>query len=110
MSNHYENLPRTALSLTDHLAIDRTVLANERTLLAYARTALALIIVGGTCIHVFDSIWIQILGAPFLVGGVALMIWGWMRHQRTRRVLASALQRQTDEPDRSLESHDASAQ
>lgn len=39
--------------LRDHLAYDRTVLANERTLLSYFRTAIALLAAGGTLIKLF---------------------------------------------------------
>ena len=45
------------LILRDHLAADRTILANERTFLAYIRTALTLFVAGLSFVHlkVFDS-------------------------------------------------------
>jgi len=39
------------LILRDHLAADRTILANERTFLAYIRTALTLFVAGLSFIH-----------------------------------------------------------
>ena len=48
--NPYEQFADSELILRDHLAIDRTVLANERTFLAYCRPALPLILTGAGCI------------------------------------------------------------
>ncbi len=100
--NPYEFFRGRDLSLNDHLAIDRTVLSNERTLLAYGRTALAMLIIGGSCIKFFDSLWMQALGVPFVAGGVVVMAWGWRRYERTRRFLAAALQHQTGSPEHPL--------
>jgi putative membrane protein len=41
------------LILADHLALDRTRLANERTLLAYIRTAFMLVVAGVTALKLF---------------------------------------------------------
>ena len=46
--NPYEAFRGHKLSLTDYLAIDRTILANGRTLLSYARTSPAMLAVGGS--------------------------------------------------------------
>lgn len=65
--------------LRDHLAYDRTVLANERTLLAYARTAIGILAGGAALIEVFVGVeYLRILGVILLVVGVlvlALGIW-----------------------------------
>ncbi len=45
------------LVLRDHLAIDRTAMANERTFLAYVRTALALLVIGVTFPHFLNQWW-----------------------------------------------------
>ncbi|GIK19803.1 MAG: DUF202 domain-containing protein [Leptolyngbya sp. PLA2] len=100
--NPYDFFRGRELTLNDHLAIDRTVLSNERTLLAYGRTALAMLIIGGSCIKFFDSVWMQALGVPFVAGGVVVMGWGWRRYERTRRFLAAALQHQTGSPEHPL--------
>jgi putative membrane protein len=90
------------LSLTDHLAIDRTVLANERTALAYGRTVLAMLVIGGTCIKFFDAWYMWAIGAVFIAGSLAVAAFGWHRFRRTQRFLAAALQKQTGEPDHPL--------
>jgi putative membrane protein len=101
--NPYAQFQGRQLSLSDHLAIDRTVLANERTILAYGRTALAMLIIGGSAIKFFSPLIGILLGIPFIGGGAVVMLWGWMRYQRTRRYLAIALEQRTGSPDHPLE-------
>ena len=67
------------MSLTDYLAIDRTVLANERTLLSYGRTAVGMVVVGGTIIRFMDALWMHGLGAGFILAGLAVFGLGWRR-------------------------------
>jgi putative membrane protein len=86
------------LSLTDHLAIDRTVLANERTALAYGRTVLAMLVVGGTCVKFFDSGLMHAAGVAFITGAAVVAVIGWLRFNRTRRYLAAALERDAVKP------------
>ncbi len=93
----YERLGDDDMTLRDHLAIDRTVLANERTALAYGRTALALLIVGGTCFHFFESTLMRGAGVLFVGGAIAVAAIGSVRFVRTRRYLAAALERHTGE-------------
>ncbi|MBL0920511.1 MAG: DUF202 domain-containing protein [Phycisphaerales bacterium] len=100
--NPYTRFRGSRLSLNDYLAIDRTVLANERTGLAFARTALAMVVIGGSCIKFFDAALIQALGAAFLVGAVALSVYGWRRYRRTQRFLAVALEERTGAPEHPL--------
>ena len=54
------------LILGDHLALDRTKLANQRTMLAVLRTAIMLMISGVTLIKIFHS---ETLG---VISGIAL--------------------------------------
>lgn len=100
--NPYEQFKGRQLTLNDHLAIDRTVLANERTLLAYARTALAMLIIGGSAVKFFDSAWMLLLGIPFILGALAVMAWGWSRYHRTQRFLHAALSERTGSPEHPL--------
>lgn len=59
--------------LRDHLARDRTALANERTLLSYARTAIALFAAGGTLLKLFpETPPLEILGGGLLILGTLL--------------------------------------
>jgi putative membrane protein len=68
------------LILRDHLAIDRTKLANERTLLAYLRTALMLMVAGATAERVMGgSMAIVVTGWSMIVFGVAVAGFGTWR-------------------------------
>ncbi len=95
MDNPYVKFRGHTLTLNDYLAIDRTVLANERTLLSYTRTALTMLVIGGTCIKFFDSIWIEVVGIIFLLGALATFIIGWRRYLRMRAYVGAALEHRT---------------
>lgn len=101
-TNLYGRFREQRLTLSDYLAIDRTVLANERTLLAYGRTAMALAVVGGTCIKFFESNWIWAIGVALIVSGMMVTARGWYRYMLTKKLLASALQRETGVPEHPL--------
>ena len=100
--NPYTKFAGKDLTLNDHLAIDRTVLANERTLLAYARTSLAMLIIGGTLYKFFEDWWVHAVGGVFIAAGFVVFARGWRRYNRTRRFLAVALQQQTGSPEHPL--------
>jgi len=51
----YSKINPDDMILRDHLAYDRTVLANERTLLSYLRTAIALLAAGATLVKIFPE-------------------------------------------------------
>lgn len=76
---YYAELDPSQMTLRDHLARDRTVLANERTLLAYLRTAIGLFAAGGTLLKVFpDNPTLNVLGVvALLLGGMVLFIGLW---------------------------------
>jgi len=101
--NPYAQFQGRQLTLNDHLAIDRTVLANERTILAYGRTALAMFIIGGSAIKFFSPLAAVLIGIPFIGGGIGVMLWGWKRYERTRKYLSVALEQRTGSPDHPLE-------
>ncbi|MEN8254901.1 MAG: DUF202 domain-containing protein [Verrucomicrobiota bacterium] len=74
--------------LRDHLAYDRTVLANERTLLSYLRTAIALLAAGGTLVKIFpeEKTMVQLGTVLLVVGGVAAIIGIWRFVAVKRRI------------------------
>jgi len=96
--NPYARFADRELTLNDHLAIDRTVLANERTLLAYGRTALAMLIIGGSAIKFFQSGWMVALGIPFLIGAGAVTAVGLRSYARVRHQLRTAQSRSNPQP------------
>ena len=83
----YSRFSSKAFSLTDHLAIDRTVLANERTMLAYIRTALALAVIGATFHHFLEQLVFQVAGTAFLLLGGVTFVVGMVQFWRMRRRL-----------------------
>lgn len=62
----YRGYDQERLILRDHLAIDRTVLANERTLLSYLRTAFAFTVAGLTFLQFFEGGALRVLGVTLL--------------------------------------------
>jgi inner membrane protein YidH len=74
------------LILRDHLARDRTKLANERTLLAYIRTAFMLFVAGATALKVFVDTPGVVLTAWLFIGlGVFVGVFGAWRFVVMRR-------------------------
>ncbi|MEX0611820.1 MAG: DUF202 domain-containing protein [Pirellulales bacterium] len=74
--------------LRDHLALDRTRLANERTLLAYVRTALMLLVAGATAVKfVGETPSVVVTGWVFVVLGVFVAVLGTRRFVTMRRAI-----------------------
>ncbi len=83
----YTKFDPDELILRDHLALDRTILANERTLLAYLRTALFLVVSGVSLVKLFpDSAALVGLGYAAIVTAImvgALGVWRFrVMHKR----------------------------
>jgi putative membrane protein len=93
----YARFQREELSLTDELAIDRTVLANERTLLAYIRTALGFLVLGLTFHHFLEQVAYHILGFTFMGFAAVLFTFGIVRFLQVRRSLRIARGRRKSE-------------
>ena len=88
--NPYDRFTEEDLILRDHLAFDRTVLANERTFLAYVRTALALLVVGGSFVKFLDSFATHAIGCVFIALGVGVFVLGMWRFRVVQRRLSAA--------------------
>lgn len=101
--NPYQKYRGKELTLNDHLAIDRTILSNERTVLAYARTSLAMLIVGGSVIKFFETVWIQALGPVFIGFGIAVALRGWSRYEQMKVYMEAALDERTGSSEHPLE-------
>jgi len=78
------------LVLRDHLAIDRTVLANERTLLAYIRTTLTLFAAGASFMQFFKLLWLKVVGYLLIVSGLVFLAVGIRRFLLFRREINKA--------------------
>ena len=78
------------LILRDHLAADRTMLANERTLLSYLRASIFLIISAITFLKVFSSEWYMIATSYFLIVlGLIIGVIGTIRFLNMKRRIES---------------------
>lgn len=73
------------LILRDHLAIDRTMLANESTFLAYLRTGLAMCAAGATLIHFSEGVHANTIGGIFIGFGFLVFLIGTVRHGQMRK-------------------------
>jgi putative membrane protein len=78
----YERFVVEEMILRDHLAVDRTALANERTLLSYIRTALGMAAAGVSLLHFLEGAAIALLGWLLISSSVAALIVGVVRYRR----------------------------
>lgn len=83
----YQRFINSRLSLTDHLATARSILANERTFLAYQRTALTELAVAATFIHFFDHPALTVIGWALVPASVLTIIIGMARFRRMHRLI-----------------------
>ena len=82
----YDDTTSPDLILRDHLALDRTKLANERTILAYLRTAMMLMVSGVTLIKVFPSeMFMVISGITLLPVSFVVAVIGLISFLMTKR-------------------------
>ncbi|OGJ86459.1 MAG: hypothetical protein A2268_01445 [Candidatus Raymondbacteria bacterium RifOxyA12_full_50_37] len=93
----YKRFHADKMILRDHLAYDRTVLANERTLLSYLRTAIMLLATGATAIKLFQPDHaIFIAGCALSIGAVVIGLFGVRRFLGVRQSLARLYSKQLD--------------
>ena len=84
-TDQYEN--KEQIILRDHLAMERTKLANERTLLSYLRTSLYLVLGGIAFLGMKNLEELRNLGYFSLVLSVVLLIIGLVRFYQLKRHL-----------------------
>ena len=90
----YSKINPDEMILRDHLAYDRTVLANERTLLSYLRTAIALLAAGGTLVKIFpQEAGMVILGSVLLALGALTVTAGIWRFMAIKQKISLAYKR-----------------
>jgi putative membrane protein len=93
----YSKIDPDAMILRDHLAFDRTVLANERTLLSYLRTAIALLAAGATLVKIFPEEPSMVkVGTVLLAVGGAVAVTGVWRFFTVRKKLATTYKKLDD--------------
>lgn len=86
-ANPYDGYSGQELIVRDHLALDRTRLANERTLLAYLRSGVSLVLAGATLLHFAQNSWLEWVGLGCIPVGVMVMTLGSWRFVNTARRL-----------------------
>jgi putative membrane protein len=95
-TNNYQK--KEALVLRDHLAMERTKLANERTLLSYLRTSLYLILGGIAFLGMQDLKEIRILGYFSLSLSIIVLVVGITRFSQLKRHLRKLYEPLQDKP------------
>lgn len=85
----YAKFDPDEMILRDHLAYDRTVLANERTLLSYLRTSIALFAAGGTLVKILHEEPAMVrLGMVLLILGFIVLTVGLIRFIKVRKQIS----------------------
>lgn len=85
--NVYQNYAASDMILRDHLALERTTLANESTLLAYIRTAVGLLAAGGSIIQFLSGAFSVLAGTVCVVIGFLVLIVGVNRYFQMKNTL-----------------------
>ncbi|MDF7798579.1 DUF202 domain-containing protein [Pontiellaceae bacterium B1224] len=87
----YSKVNPDDMILRDHLAYDRTVLANERTLLSYLRTSIALFAAGGTLLKLLSEEPLMVkLGIALLFLGLVAVVVGFVRFIQVKKRIGVA--------------------
>jgi len=86
-TNPYEDYGPQEMTLRDHLAMDRTVLANQRTFLAWIRTALTLFLTGLSLVHFFEHVMVRGLGGALIFAGALVMFLGTVTNLKFKKRL-----------------------
>lgn len=83
----YAGDDKQEMVLRDHLAVDRTIMANETSFLAYVRTALTLAVAGVTLLKLFHDPYTTVIGWIFLGLATALFLNGAIRYGEMDSIL-----------------------
>lgn len=75
------------LVLREHLAIERTKLANETALLAYIRTGLYFLVAGSSLGQLIQTTFWRIAGPPLVIIGVLIVVFGAYRFRKLKRAI-----------------------
>lgn len=86
--NYYKAFSKEELILRDHLAIDRTAMANEVSFLAYVRTALTILVGGVSLLHFFSEFIFQVLGWVAIIISIVTIGIGFFRFRHMHRVVS----------------------
>lgn len=86
-----------AVSVTDALAAERTVLAAERTFLAYVRSSFALFVAGVTGAQLLEAQWLLAVAYALAIIAPLVLLVGVQRLRTSRRVVAELLARMANE-------------
>ncbi|MGV3640032.1 MAG: DUF202 domain-containing protein [Adhaeribacter sp.] len=79
------------IEIRDHLAMERTKLANERTLLSYLRTSMALVVAGFSLLQFFSNDVYKLAGLAFVPVGLVAGIYGIRRFMRKKQEIRDLL-------------------
>ncbi|MDD5569580.1 MAG: DUF202 domain-containing protein [Bacteroidales bacterium] len=83
-------MENSKLIIRDHLAIDRTKLANVRTILSYSRTVIMLLASGITLIKVFNKdSFVVFLGIILVTIAVVIGIIGLVSYKKVNKKIKS---------------------
>jgi putative membrane protein len=82
-TDEYQN--KEEIILRDHLALERTKLANERTLLSYLRTALYLFLGGLALLEMVDIVKVRNLGFVSIFLSAVFLLTGIFRYYQLKK-------------------------
>ena len=88
----YANFNPENMILRDHLAYERTIIANERTLLAYLRSFIMLLGSGLTFIKIIDDPLFQFAGFFLIPISFGMLGLGFFKYFRLRAILKKIYQ------------------
>lgn len=86
-TDDYQN--KEEIILRDHLALERTKLANERTLLSYLRTSLYLFLGGLALLEMAEIVKVRTLGFVSILLSIIFLLIGIFRYNQLKKHMKS---------------------